>query len=156
MPSPSCGIRPGRRTLHEAVAAGAVGRLPSAASTLIGAAALARSEFYRPPLGIDSDVRALAADIAEPVGPLSLIQEWDAVLRLRRISRIRTIQGTLAIEGGGLTTAQVTAILEGRGVSAPPQEIQEARIALAAYDRLCTGNPQCVSDLRRSMPESLP
>jgi hypothetical protein len=132
MPSPSCGIRPGRRTLHEAVAAGAVGRLPSAASTLIGAAALARSEFYRPPLGIGigSDVRALATEIAEPVGPLSLIQERDAVLRLPRINRIRTIQGTLAIEGGGLTTAQVTAILEGRGVSAPPQEIQEARTSM--------------------------
>jgi Fic family protein len=92
-------------------------------------------------------VLALVAEIAELVGRLSLIQERDAGLRLRRINRIRTIQGTLAIEGSGLTTAQVTAILEGRRVLAPPREIQEARNALAAYDRLSTWKPQRAPDL---------
>lgn len=90
---------------------------------------------------------ALVAEIAERVGRLFLIQERDAGLRLRRINRIRTIQGTLAIEGSGLTTAQVTAILEGRRGLAPPREIQEARNALAAYDRLSNWKPRRSPDL---------
>jgi ribosomal protein L30/L7E len=37
-------------------------------------------------------------------------------LRLRRINRIRTIQGTLAIEGNKLTSGQITAVLDGKRV----------------------------------------
>lgn len=133
--------------LHETAAGTAVGHMLPVASALSGVEALARSEAYRPPFSSGSDVLALVAEIAERVGRLSLIQERDAGLRLRRINRIRTIQGTLAIEGGGLTMAQVTAILEGRRVLAPPREIQEARNALAAYDRLSTWRPQRDSDL---------
>ena len=47
-------------------------------------------------------------------------------LRLRRIYRIRTIQGSLAIEGNTLSEEQITAILEGKPIIAPPREVQEA------------------------------
>lgn len=56
-------------------------------------------------------------------------------LRLRRINRIRTIQGSLAIEGNTLTESQITAIVQGKRVLAPPREVQEARNAIAAYEQ---------------------
>lgn len=68
-------------------------------------------------------------------------------LRLRRINRIRTIRGSLAIEGNTLTEAQITAILEGRQVIAPPRDIQEARNAIAAYDRFTKWRPEKEKDL---------
>ncbi len=51
------------------------------------------------------------------------------------INRIRTIHGSLAIEGNTLSEAQITAIMEGKRVIAPPREVQEVKNALAAYDR---------------------
>jgi Fic family protein len=54
----------------------------------------------------------------------------DNNLRLRRINRIRTIQGSLAIEGNTLSEAQITAILEGKRVMAQPKDILEARNAI--------------------------
>ncbi|MFP4683022.1 MAG: Fic family protein [Ectothiorhodospira sp.] len=52
-------------------------------------------------------------------------------MRLRRINRICTIHGSLAIEGNTLSEAQITAILEGKRVIAPPREVQEVKNALA-------------------------
>ncbi len=56
-------------------------------------------------------------------------------LRLRRINRIRTIRGSLAIEGNILSEEQVSTILDGKPVVAPPRDIQEARNAIKAYDQ---------------------
>ena len=91
---------------------------------------------YQPPFTLTSEIVSLVADIAEQVGRLSASHEFDMDLRLRRINRIRTITGSLAIEGNTLTEAQITAILEGRAVLAPPRELQEARNALATYEQL--------------------
>jgi Fic family protein len=68
-------------------------------------------------------------------------------LRLRRINRIRTIHGSLAIEGNTLSEAQITAILEGKRVIAPPREVQEVKNALAAYDRFHTWKPEGEKDM---------
>lgn len=46
------------------------------------------------------------------------------------------IHGSLAIEGNTLSEAQITAILDGKPVIAPPREIQEVRNALQAYELL--------------------
>lgn len=61
-----------------------------------------------------------------------MLSEQAAALCLRRINRIRTIQGSLAIEGNTLSEEQITAILEGKRMIAPPREIQEARNAILA------------------------
>jgi Fic family protein len=67
---------------------------------------------------------------------------------LRRINRIRTIHGSLAIEGNTLSEAQITAILEGKRVIAPPREVQEVKNALAAYDfDLDIWKPEAEQDL---------
>jgi len=91
---------------------------------------------YQPPYTITPQILNLIAEISENLGRLSVVLEQPSSLRLHRINRIRTIQGSLAIEGNTLTEQQITAILEGKPVIAPPREIQEARNALVAYEQL--------------------
>lgn len=91
---------------------------------------------YKPPFTLTSEIVTLVADIAEKVGRLSAHPGFDMDLRLRRVNRIRTITGSLAIEGNTLTEEQITAILDGKTVLAPPRELQEARNALTIYEHL--------------------
>jgi Fic family protein len=88
-----------------------------------------------PPFTLTSNIIHLVADISERIGRLSLASQ-HAALRLNRVNRIRTIQGSLAIEGNTLSEEQITAILEGKRVIAPPRDLQEARNAIAAYEQL--------------------
>jgi Fic family protein len=90
---------------------------------------------YQPPFTITSDIVRLIAEISEQLGRMAALKEQQS-LNLRRINRIRTIQGSLAIEGNTLSEEQITAILEGKRVVAPPKEIQEARNAFKAYEQL--------------------
>jgi Fic family protein len=76
-----------------------------------------------------------------------VLTDQARALRLRRINRVRTIRGSLAIEGNTLSEAQITAILEGKRVIAPPREVQEVKNALAAYDRFDTWKPSSEKDL---------
>lgn len=101
---------------------------------------------YQPPYTITAEIIRLISDISEKLGRLSA---WDEAsrLRLQRINRIRTIQGSLAIEGNTLSETQITAILEGKTVIAPAREIQEVRNATKAYDRLVDWQPESESDM---------
>ena len=78
--------------------------------------------------------RAEAADITQD-------------LRLRRINRIRTIHGSLAIEGNTLSEEQISTILDGKPVAAPLRDVQEVRNAIKAYDRYHRWDPANESDL---------
>ena len=97
---------------------------------------------YRPPYTITEDILTRVANISEKVGQLKQWYEQEVDLRLRRINRIRTVAGSLAIEGNTLTEEQITALLDGKLVIAPPREIQEAKNALAAYEQLSVWNPK--------------
>jgi Fic family protein len=102
---------------------------------------------YRPPFSITPQILNLVAGISEAVGRLTALSEKAGALRLRRINRVRTIHGSLAIEGNTLSEAQITAILEGKRIIAPPREVQEVKNALAAYDLFGTWRPESESDL---------
>lgn len=105
------------------------------------------SNPYQPPCALTPAIVTLIAQIAETVGQLSVRLEAARDLHLRRINRIRTIHGSLAIEGNTLSQTQITAILDGKRVLAPPREIQEVRNAMAAYDRLEQWQPASTADL---------
>lgn len=102
---------------------------------------------YQPPFTLSGDIVARVAAIGEQVGRLSALAEQAIDLRLRRINRIRTVAGSLAIEGNTLSEAQITAILEGKRVMAPPRDIQEAHNALAVYEQLPRWNADDEADL---------
>lgn len=95
---------------------------------------------YQPPFTLTAGIVSQVAAIAERLGRLDATQGKTA-LRLRRINRIRSIRGSLAIEGNTLSEAQITAILDGKPVIAPPREVLEARNALAAYEGLTRWKP---------------
>jgi len=102
---------------------------------------------YQPPYTITPAIVNLVAEIGETIGRYTVLADQARALRLRRINRIRTIHGSLAIEGNTLSEAQITAILEGKRVIAPPREVQEVKNALAAYDRFDTWKPGAEKDL---------
>ncbi|MDD4998146.1 MAG: Fic family protein [Syntrophales bacterium] len=101
-----------------------------------------KKSSYQPPHTITPEILNRVAAIGEAIGRLTVLADRARALRLRRISRIRTIHGSLAIEGNTLNEAQITAILEGKRVIAPPREVQEVKNALAAYDRFDTWKPE--------------
>jgi len=76
--------------------------------------------------------------------------EQEDGLRLRKANRIKTIQGSLAIEGNTLSEEQITAILEGKRIVAPIREIQEVRNAIEAYDLYSSLNPYSLDDLLKA------
>lgn len=102
---------------------------------------------YQPPYTITLEILNRVAAISEAIGRLTVLADQSKALRLRRINRIRTIHGSLAIEGNTLSEAQITAILDGKRVIAPPREVQEVKNALAAYDRFDIWQPEAEKDL---------
>ena len=96
----------------------------------------------QPPFTITNAILKLVADISEALGRLSaevaLEEKTEKNIRLRRVNRMRTIQGSLAIEGNTLSGEQITLILDGKRVIAPPKEVKEAHNAIAAYELLET------------------
>lgn len=101
---------------------------------------------YIPPYTITSKITNLVAQISEAVGSFTAQEE----LRLHRINRIKMIHSTLAIEGNTLSTEQVTALLEGKPVLAPMNEVQEVRNAIKAYELLDMLDPYSVADLLKA------
>ncbi|TAL31659.1 MAG: Fic family protein [Spirochaetes bacterium] len=104
-------------------------------------------ENHIPPFTISSAIVSRVAAISQLVGRLSVLDDVSDNLRLRKINRVRTIQGSLAIEGNTLSEEQVTAILEGKRVVALPREIQEVRNAIKAYDIFEKWDPCSKDDL---------
>ena len=102
---------------------------------------------YQPHYTITPEILNRVAAISEAVGRLTVLTDQARALRLQRINRIRTIHGSLAVEGNTLSEAQITAILEGKRVVAPPREVQEVKNALAAYDRFETWKSEAEKDL---------
>ena len=92
--------------------------------------------MYIPPFTVTDEITSLVADIAEQVGQLTATTDNLPAPHLRKENRIKTIQSSLAIENNSLSVDQVTAILEGKRVMGAPNEIQEVKNAIDAYDLL--------------------
>lgn len=105
---------------------------------------------YNPPFSITPTLLKQVAEISEGIGRLSARIEQTQALRLRRVNRIRTVQGSLAIEGNTLSEAQITAILEGKRIVAPPKEVLEVQNALKAYEFLSNWHYSREQDLRHA------
>lgn len=100
-----------------------------------------------PPFEITNTMIDLVAEIAELVGKLTTLNPLSANPTLRRTNRIRTIHGSLAIEQNTLSLEQVTAVLNGKQVLAPPKDIAEVKNAYEIYERLDELDPYSVDDL---------
>jgi Fic family protein len=101
---------------------------------------------YQPPFTITTDILNLVADISQQVGRLDA-SALNSSPQLRKQNRIKTITGTLAIEGNTLTEQQITAIVDGKPVLGSVRELAEVKGAIAAYDALSRFKPDNTSDL---------
>lgn len=106
--------------------------------------------MYTPPFTISSHAIHLIANISAQVERYAIRMEQEDSLLLRKINRIKTIQGSLAIEGNTLSESQITDIIEGRHIVAPIREIQEVRNAIKTYNLYHTFNPYSVDDLLKA------
>lgn len=101
----------------------------------------------KPPFEITNQMIDQVAEIAELVGKISSAFSLSSNPTLRRSNRIRTIHGSLAIEQNTLSLEQVTAVLNGKHVLAPPKDIAEVKNAYEIYERLDKLDPYSVDDL---------
>ncbi len=105
---------------------------------------------YIPPFTVTDEITSLVADIAEVVGHLSATAAKLPTPQLRKKNRIKTIQSSLAIENNSMTIEQVTAIVDGKRVLGPPNEIQEVKNAIDAYELLFELDPFNAKDLLKA------
>lgn len=104
---------------------------------------------YKPPYTITPKIITLIEQIGEALGQLSLLNTMDDI-RLRRVHRIQTIHGSLAIEGNTLSEDQISTILDGKPVIAPVREVQEVRNAIKAYDEFLNWQVSSQKDLLKA------
>ena len=106
--------------------------------------------MYTPPFEITSKIIELISNISEKIGEISSIQNNSHYIQLRKENRIQTIHSSLAIENNSLSLEQITAIIDGKRVLGNPNEIQEVKNSVQAYDLLLTLNPYNEKDLLKA------
>jgi len=88
---------------------------------------------YKPPYTITSKMVNLIASISEELTRIEYNQKEIITPQLRKKNRVKTLAGTLEIEGNFLGEEKITAILEGKRVLGTYQEILEVEGAINAY-----------------------
>lgn len=102
---------------------------------------------YTPPYTITSEILSLVAAISEAAGRLEALEPHIATPMLRKKNLVKTITGTLAIEGNTLGEEKITAILEGKRVLGSVREVEEVRGAIRVYEKLDTLDYRKEADL---------
>ena len=101
----------------------------------------------KPPFEITMSMLEQVAEIAELVGRISVSSTLSTNPMLRRTNRIRSVYSSLAIEQNTLSLEQVTAVLNGKRVLAPPKDIAEVKNAYEIYEMMDSLDPYSVEDL---------
>ena len=104
----------------------------------------------KPPFEITNIILDEIAEIAELVGHVNASLGLSSNPTLRRTNRIRTIYSSLAIEQNTLSLEQVTAVLSGKRVIAPPKDIAEVKNAYEIYELMDSLDPYSVDDLLKA------
>lgn len=100
-----------------------------------------------PPFRITGRIMSMTAEIGELLGKLVSTETRNASPTLRRANRIRSIYSSLAIEQNSLSLDQVTAVISGKRILAPPKDIREIQNAYEVYERMDQMDPFSVEDL---------
>jgi Fic family protein len=90
----------------------------------------------RPPFSLTSGILKWSSEISRIYGQVESRDRTVPRPELRRKSRIKSIQGSLAIEGNTLSLEQVTTVLEGKRIIGPQRDVLEATNAWRAYEEM--------------------
>ena len=91
---------------------------------------------YVPPYSINSRIVHLISEISETIALLKYRTQTVTLPMLRRANRIKTLAGTLEIEGNYVGEEKITAILDGKRVIGTTQELTEVEGAIKAYEQI--------------------
>jgi Fic family protein len=89
---------------------------------------------YEPPYTITTKIVKLTSEISELISDIKYIDKQSSTLKLRKKNRVRSITGTLQIEGNTFDEAKVTNVINGKPVLGTMREIEEVKGAVLAYD----------------------
>lgn len=103
-----------------------------------------------PPFEINSKILTLVLEIGELIGRVNIENRIGANPVLRRKNRIRTIYSSLAIEQNSLDIEQVTAVIHGKHIIAPPKDIAEVLNAYEIYEHMDMLDPYSEADLLKA------
>jgi len=102
---------------------------------------------YTPPFTITPKILNLVSSITEIVTKLEILEPKSISPTLRKANKIKTITGTLSIEGNTLGIEKITAILDGKRVLGTPREVEEVKGAIKVYDNIDNFDYKNINDL---------
>jgi Fic family protein len=105
---------------------------------------------YKPPYTITTKIVNLISQISEELTKIEIDEQRLITPNLRKINRIKTLAGTLEIEGNFLGEEKITAILDGKTVLGTFSEITEAKGAIEAYKEFENYNPKNLTDMLKA------
>ena len=107
--------------------------------------------MYTPPFTVTDEILHLVSEISEQIDTLNaLLGERMPSPMLRKENQIKTIHSSLAIEHNSLSLQQVTDVIDGKHVLGAPNEIQEVKNALQAYQLMLQLDAFSETDLLRA------
>ena len=105
---------------------------------------------YKPPYTITSKMLTLSTSIGEELTKIEFEANKTITPMLRKKNRIKTLAGTLEIEGNFLGEDKITAILDGKKVLGTYEEVLEVEGAINAYKEFENYNYDNLDDLLRA------
>ena len=102
---------------------------------------------YKPPYTITSKILKQISEISELIVDIKYIDKNYSTLILRKKNRIRSIAGTLQIEGNTFDEEKITSVINGKIVLGTNREIQEVKGAIGVYDKIDEYNYKSETDL---------
>ncbi len=104
----------------------------------------------QPPFSISTVILDEISQIERLIGRIEGFTKSKPQPQLRKSNQVRTIHGSLAIEGNTLGIEQVTAVIEGKRIIGKTTEIREVLNAVEAYTQLQNFNPHSSKDLLKA------
>ena len=105
---------------------------------------------YTPPYTITSTILAQVSEISELISDIKHSEAKKITPKLRKKNLVRSITGSLQIEGNSFTEEKVTAVLDGKRVLGTVKEVEEVKGAIKAYENLENYNHSKLADLLQS------
>ena len=104
---------------------------------------------YKPPYSLTTKTNKYLRLIERKCNMLASYQSSNNFVILRKLSRIKSIYSSLAIEANTLKLNEINLLSEGKNIDAPFKEKMEAINAIAAYRELDNVNPFKLKELLR-------
>lgn len=105
-------------------------------------------EKYVPPFTITNEMLLYVSSIMENLGRINSLRNLSKFPVLRKQNRIKSIQGSCAIEANSITFDQIVDIINGHIVLGHKKDIIEVKNAIEAYDAAFKTDPFSERDLK--------